>query len=181
MFNLSDTICAVCTPPGVGSIAVIRISGTDSWEIVRKIFCTVIARRCKAPTKQSHNATRNKIASSAHSVPPRNDTFTHMHAQHGYIKDNEKIIDEVIILPFKSPRSFTAEDVIEIFCHGGNQIASMILDLCLKNGARKAQGGEFTFRAFINGKILFSLFELVQVWKKSIELIFYMGKFIFVI
>ena len=153
MFNLSDTICAICTPVGTGSIAAIRISGPDSWEIVRRIFCTVIARRCKAPTKQSHNATRNKIASSAHSVPPRNDTFEHMHAVHGFIKDNEKTIDEVVLLPYKAPKSYTAEDVVEIFCHGGNQIASMILDLCLKNGARQAKAGEFTFRAFVNGRI----------------------------
>lgn len=128
MYDLSDTICAICTPPGRGSIAAIRISGPDSWKILEKIF--------------SHS--RGKFQTCP---------YKHMHAVHGYIKDNEKIIDEVIILPFKSPNSFTAEDVIEIFCHGGSRIASMILDLCLKNGARRASAGEFTFRAFVNRRI----------------------------
>ena len=123
MFDLSDTICAISTPKGSGAIAAIRISGTESWNIAQKIF-----------------------SSPQHS-------FNHMRAIYGFIKDSEKIIDEVVLLPFKSPNSYTAEDVIEIFCHGSNQIASMILDLCLKNGARLAQNGEFTFRAFINGKI----------------------------
>ena len=123
MFDLSDTICAICTSSGTGAIAAIRISGPDSWNIAQKIF---------SPTQSS---------------------LEHMHAIHGYIKENNKTIDEVIILPFKSPKSYTAEDVIEIFCHGGNQIVSMILDLCLRNGARQAKSGEFTFRAFINGRI----------------------------
>lgn len=126
MFNLRDTITAICTPPGIGGIAAIRISGTDSWSIIKKIFC-------KKDLIQLQ--------------------LEHMHAVYGSIKSNGKIIDEVIILPFKSPKSFTTEDVIEIYCHGGNKIPSMILDLCLQHGARRASGGEFTFRAFINGRI----------------------------
>src|SRR3990167_4858976 len=122
MFNLSDTICAICTPKGTGAIAAIRISGSDSWNIARKIFFP-------------------------------SSSFNHMHAIHGHIKDNEKIIDEVVLLPYKSPKSFTLEDTIEIFCHGGLQVTSQILDLCLKNGARQAKNGEFTFRAFVNGQI----------------------------
>jgi len=125
MYNLSDTIAAICTPTGVGSIAGIRISGKDSWSIVSKIF---------------------EVQNSE--LP-----LTHMQAQHGYIKEGDKTIDEVIVLPFKAPNSFTAEDVIEIFTHGGNQVTSMVLDLCLKNGARLAKNGEFSFRAFINGRI----------------------------
>lgn len=122
MFNLSDTICAICTPKGTGAIAAIRISGSDSWNIARKIFFPSFS-------------------------------FNHMHAIHGYIKDNDKIIDEVVLLPYKSPKSFTLEDTIEIFCHGGFQVTSQILDICLKAGARQAKNGEFTFRAFINGRI----------------------------
>ncbi|OGI07723.1 MAG: tRNA uridine-5-carboxymethylaminomethyl(34) synthesis GTPase MnmE [Candidatus Melainabacteria bacterium RIFCSPLOWO2_02_FULL_35_15] len=122
MFNLSDTICAICTPKGTGAIAAIRISGSDSWNIARKIFFP-------------------------------SSSFNHMHAIHGHIKDNEKIIDEVVLLPYKSPKSFTLEDTIEIFCHGGLQVTSQILDICLKAGARQAKNGEFTFRAFINGRI----------------------------
>lgn len=126
MFDLSDTIAAICTPNGTGAISAIRISGSDSWEIAQKKFSTkTIAPLC----------------------------FTHMQALHGYIKDHNKTIDEVILLPFKSPKSYTGEDVIEIYCHGSTKIASMILDLCLLNGARLAKAGEFTFRAFINGKV----------------------------
>src|SRR3989338_1750275 len=130
MFNVSDTICAICTPKGIGAISAIRISGNASWNIAQKIFF---------PTQYS-------ILNTQYS-------FKHMHALYGYIKDNEKTIDEVIILPYKSPNSFTAEDTIETFCHGGLQVTSQILDLCLKNGARQAKNGEFTFRAFINGRI----------------------------
>lgn len=124
MFTLNDTIAAVCTPRGNGALAAIRISGPESWEIAKKIFETA----------------------------SRKD-FKHMQALHGYIKDNDKVIDEVVLLPYKYPHSYTSEDVIEIFCHGGEQVVSMILDLCLKNGARIAKNGEFTFRAFINGRI----------------------------
>ena len=130
MFNLTDTIAAICTPPGNGGIAGIRISGSDSQQITSTIFSPHL------PTS-----------------PPPHLPFNHMHAIHGFIMDGEKIIDEVIVLPYKGPKSYTGEDVIEIFCHGSMQIASMILDLCLKNGARQAKAGEFTFRAFINGKI----------------------------
>lgn len=129
MYNLSDTIAAICTPPGIGAIAAIRISGPESWAIAKKIFVVGSSGRFK--TYHYH----------------------HMQAVYGYIVDGDKVIDEVITLPYKSPNSFTTEDVIEIFCHGGSKIASMILDLCLKNGARKASKGEFTFRAFVNGRI----------------------------
>ena len=141
MFNLSDTICAVCTPQGIGSIAAIRISGADSWEIAKKIFRTHI------PTHLGTSALTH---------------FDHMQAQHGYIIDKDQIIDEVIILPFKVPKSFTAEDVIEIYCHGGYQLPSQILDLCLKLGARQAKSGEFTFRAFVNGRIDLASAEAVN-------------------
>ena len=86
MFNLSDTICAICTPKGTGAVSAIRISGNDSWSIAKKIFFQKTESEVPEPRLQ------------------------HMHALHGYIKDNEKIIDEVILLPFKSPKSFTAED-----------------------------------------------------------------------
>ena len=123
MFNLTDTIAAICTPKGVGAISVIRISGKDSWNIIKNIFFAF------------------------------QNSLMHMNAVYGHMKDGEKQIDEVIILPFKSPNSFTAEDTIEIFCHGGLQVTSQVLDLCLKSGARQAKNGEFTFRAFVNGRI----------------------------
>ncbi len=133
MFNLSDTICAICTPPGTGSITAIRISGHDSWDITKKIF--------------TKNKTEDELQTPI--------LFTHMQALHGFIKDpdNDKVLDEVVLLPFKSPQSYTCEDTIEIFCHGNTHIASTILALCLKNGARRAKAGEFTFRAFTNGRL----------------------------
>lgn len=131
MFDLSDTLVAICTPKGTGAIAAIRVSGSDSWHIANRIF--------------SQNAHPSSLIS--------NPCFMHMHALHGYIYDGNKTIDEVIILPYKAPNSFTREDVIEIFCHGGYKVTSMILELCLKMGARLAKPGEFTFRAFINGRI----------------------------
>lgn len=133
MYDLRDTITAICTPAGVGSISVIRVAGTDSWEIVSKIF------------------TPSSSAPNPHSPFP--SSFSHMQAQHGSIKDGNKLIDEVIVIPYKAPKSFTTEDTVEICTHGGNQVTSMVLDLCLRNGARLAKNGEFTFRAFINGRI----------------------------
>lgn len=143
MYNLSDTIAAICTPKGIGSIAAIRLSGKDSWEIVNKIFSSRSLCERGSPAK-GEAATLNA---------ERSMLFTPMQAQYGHLYDKEKLIDEVIVLPYKSPNSFTTEDSIEIFCHGGIQIPSMVLDLCLKNGARLAQKGEFTFRAFVNGRI----------------------------
>lgn len=125
VYDLRDTIAAICTPKGISSIAAIRLSGSESWNIVKKIFESKIPKH----------------------------SFHHMQAVHGYIKDKDKIIDEVIILPYKSPHSFTTEDIVEMFCHGGIKVPSMVLDLCLKNGARFAKPGEFTFRAFIKGRI----------------------------
>ncbi len=148
MYNLSDTICAICTPPGVGSIAAIRISGKDSWDIVNKIF---VNAKCHSEPKAKNLITLKD--SSVTSFLQNDILLSHMQAQHGYIKEGDKTIDEVIVLPYKAPNSFTAEDVIEIFTHGGNQVTSMVIDLCLKNGARLAKNGEFSFRAFINGRI----------------------------
>ena len=105
MFNLSDTIAAISTPSGTGGIAGIRISGQDSWNIVEEIF------------------SNRPIAPSLHCPFVQ---FEHMHALHGYIRDKEQIIDEVIVLPYKGPKSYTGEDTIDIFCHGSIQIASML-------------------------------------------------------
>ena len=132
MYNLSDTITSICTPTGKGAIAAIRVSGEKSWEIARKIFCL----------------------SSNRNNPYKDLDLQHMKAVYGFIKDEKGIIiDEVILLPFKSPNSFTTEDVIEIFCHGGIRIPGLILDVTMSHGARKAHNGEFTFRAFVNGRI----------------------------
>lgn len=95
----------------------------------------------------------NKMFSSQNLTPEK--------IYHGHIIDNGEKIDEVIVLPFKNPRSYTGEDVIEIQCHGGIHITNKILDLSIKNGARLAERGEFTKRAFINGKMDLSQAEAV--------------------
>lgn len=123
-----DTITAIATPIGTGGVGVIRVSGSESFEVVEKIF----------PKKL---------------VPGK--------IHHGWILDGDKKIDEVIVLPFKNPNSYTGEDVVEIQCHGGINVVRNILDLVLKNGARTAERGEFTKRAFLNHKIDLSQAEAV--------------------
>ena len=124
-----ETISAIATPLGAGGVGVIRLSGSDAFKIIEKIF------------------------SKKELQPGR--------ICHGWIIDNKKKIDEVIVLPFKNPNSYTGEDVIEIQCHGGPKVVKQILDLTLKNGARLAQKGEFTKRAFLNKKLDLSQAEAV--------------------
>lgn len=127
-----DTICALSTPQGIGAIGVIRVSGERTFEIVNKIF---------------KGGSRSKDLSKVDS-----------HTIHfGTIRDGNVIVDEVLIAVFKTPKSFTKEDVIEISCHGSDYIIRYILKLLLQNGCRMAQAGEFTQRAFLNGQ-----FDLVQ-------------------
>lgn len=126
-----DTIAAIATALGVSGVAVIRISGEKSYEIAGKIF-------------------KGKIEPGKICYGKIIDNF-----------NNGQNIDEVILLPFKAPHSFTGEDVIEIQCHGGLKVIDNILNLVLKNGARIAQKGEFTKRAFLNKRIDLSQAEAV--------------------
>ncbi len=120
-----DTIAAISTPPGEGGIAVIRISGDTSLDITDKIF-----RGRLLPSKlKSHRVI------------------------HGEIYDGNSLIDEVLLTVMRSPHTYTGENVIEISCHGGRVTANRILKTILKEGARLANPGEFTLRAFLNGKI----------------------------
>jgi len=125
MIDHNDTIAAVSTPPGIGGISVIRISGSDCTEILKKIFKTNLSVK----EMQSH------------------------HIYYGKIYDEKALIDEVLVSVFKNPNSFTGEDVLEISCHGGSFVTQRVLQTILKNGARHAEKGEFTKRAFLNGKI----------------------------
>ena len=125
MTTHTDTIAAVSTPPGIGGISVIRISGSDCAEILEEIFKTNVS----AKEMQSH------------------------HIYYGKIFDENSLIDEVLVSIFKKPNSFTGEDVLEISCHGGSFVTKRVLQTVLKNGARHAEKGEFTKRAFLNGKI----------------------------
>ncbi len=123
-----ETICAIATPGGTGAIAVIRLSGRDAIAIGDFIFTPV----------QSGKSLHDQKANTIH---------------YGSIKDNDKLIDEVLISVFKAPRSYTGEDVLEISCHGSPFIQQRILQLLIHNGARMASPGEFTMRAFLNGKM----------------------------
>ena len=127
MYTL-DTIAAIATPPGEGSIAVIRMSGVDAEQIAAKIFSP---HRDKKSKLQSHRL------------------------YHGTLRDpkSARAIDEVLLAIMRQPRSYTGEDVIEIHCHGGAFIARRVLQLVLSEGARQAEPGEFTKRAFLNGRL----------------------------
>ncbi|HMS32861.1 MAG TPA: tRNA uridine-5-carboxymethylaminomethyl(34) synthesis GTPase MnmE [Ignavibacteria bacterium] len=129
--NISETIAAISTPLGEGGIAVIRISGEIAFRIIENIF-------------YRDNSGKNKI----------NVSELDSHSIHfGYILEIDSLIDEVLISIFKNPHSYTGEDVIEISSHGGVYISQKILDLILKSGAVHADPGEFTKRAFLNGRI----------------------------
>ena len=124
---MNDTIATISTALGVGAISIIRVSGPESIEIVNKIF------------------TKDLLNIESHTI------------NYGYIKDGENIIDEVLVSLMKAPKTYTREDLIEINCHGGIATTNKILEILIKNGCRLAEPGEFTKRAFLNGRI-----DLVQ-------------------
>ncbi|MFD0871813.1 MULTISPECIES: tRNA uridine-5-carboxymethylaminomethyl(34) synthesis GTPase MnmE [Paenibacillus] len=132
---IHDTIAAIATPLGEGSIAVIRVSGQDAIPNVEQVF--------KSRTRLTEAAT--------HTV------------HYGFIQDPESLekVDEVLVTVMRAPRSFTMEDVVEIGCHGGLVSVKKVLDLLLSKGIRLAEPGEFTKRAFLNGRIDLSQAEAV--------------------
>lgn len=135
-----DTIAAIATAHGVGSIGVIRLSGPEALGIAKTLTCK--------------------------------DSFTPRHATLAPLYDlNKDMIDEAIVIYFQAPHSFTAEDVVEFQCHGGMVVADMILQAVLANGARLAQPGEFSKRAFLNGRIDLSEAEAIAklIETKSID------------
>ena len=131
-----STICAISTSPGVGAIAVIRLSGGDAISVADKVF----------KSSKSGKKLADQAANTIH---------------FGKIQSDYDVIDEVIVAIFKAPHSFTGEDIVEISCHGSVYIQQKILELLLKNGARLALPGEFTQRAFLNGKMDLSQAEAV--------------------
>jgi len=134
--SVNDTIVAIGTKPGEAAIGIIRLSGNKSIKLTEKIF----------RQKNSKKISQMKTFSMAY----------------GYIVDKkEETVDEVIITLMKKPGSYTKEDIVEINCHGGIAAADKILELCIKNGARIAEPGEFTKRAFLNGRIDLSQAEAV--------------------
>lgn len=132
----SDTICAISTAQGMGAIAVLRLSGAEAFSVCEKVF--IPAKRAKRLSQQTGNS-----------------------VHFGRINDGEKDIDEVLVSVFRAPHSFTGEDIVEIACHGAPYIQQLLLQLLIKNGARLAQPGEFTQRAFLNGKMDLSQAEAV--------------------
>ena len=121
---MNDTIAAISTTLGVGAISIIRVSGNDAIKIVNKIF-----------------KGKNLEKVETHTI------------NYGHIVDKDEVIDEVLVSVMKSPKTFTTEDVVEINCHGGISTTNKVLELALNNGARLAEPGEFTKRAFLNGRI----------------------------
>ena len=118
-----ETIVALATPPLRSALAIVRFSGEDCFNVVSKFF-----------SKDLTSYTKNSII-------------------HGFIKDNDEVVDEVVILLYKSPRSFTGEDSIEIITHGSPLIFNKVIKLALENGARMATPGEYSNRAYMNGKL----------------------------
>ena len=131
----NDTIIALATPSGAGAIAVIRVSGLDAIPLVAPHFKSAFGKNL-------------------------NDQPTHS-IRLGHIIDGEKILDEALVSVFKGPHSYTGEDVVEISCHGSPYIQQQIIQLFLRNGCRTAEPGEFTLRAFLNGKMDLSQAEAV--------------------
>ncbi|GHU70099.1 tRNA modification GTPase MnmE [Bacteroidia bacterium] len=140
----NDTICAVATPPGTGGIAVIRISGKEAFVITDRIF---------RPNKQAIPVERQLAYTLSYGKIVKVDPVRH--------DTPEEILDEVLVAVFRAPHSFTGEDAVEISCHGSTYIQQEILQLLIANGCRLAQAGEFTQRAFLNGKMDLSQAEAV--------------------
>ena len=135
--KITDTIAAISSAAGNSGIGIIRVSGDEAIEVVDKIF---------------RPANKNKKLANVES-----------HTVHyGHKMDGDKTLDQVLVIVMKNPHSYTGEDTVEIDCHGGMLILKKVLDLVLKNGARTAEPGEFTKRAFLNGRIDLSQAEAVM-------------------
>ena len=121
---MEDTICAISTAPGIGAISIVRVSGKDTLDIVSKIFKGVDLKKVNTHT-----------------------------IHYGFIYDGEEKIDEVLVSVMLAPKTYTKEDIVEINSHGGVNTTNKILELLLEHGCRLAEPGEFTKRAFLNGRI----------------------------
>lgn len=134
--DMSETICALSTAPGIGAIAVLRVSGSEAIAICDRVF-------------YPHAAGKELLSCPTHSVT------------HGSIRCGEEWIDEVLVSVFRAPHSYTGENTVEITCHGSHYIWQQILQLLIEQGCRQALPGEFTQRAFLNGKMDLSQAEAV--------------------
>lgn len=132
-----DTIAAISTPPGEGAISIVRMSGDQAVEIAAKLF---------------HSGNKRLTEVASHTI------------HYGHIIDpsDERLVDEVMVSVMRAPKTFTREDVVEINCHGGIVVVNQLLQLLLREGARLAEPGEFTKRAFLNGRLDLSQAEAVM-------------------
>ena len=128
-----DTITAISTPLGEGAIGIVRLSGTDAAAIANKVF-----------------KGKNLETVASHTI------------NYGHIVENDETIDEVMVSVMRAPKTFTREDIVEINCHGGIVVVNQLLQLILRSGARLAEPGEFTKRAFLNGRVDLSQAEAVM-------------------
>ena len=135
MNKITDIISAVSTPPGKGGVALIRVSGKGAFDIARKIF-------------------RPKSEKSLDDYPSRYQIY-------GYVLDCDEVLDDVLLTKFSEGSSYTGEECFEISCHGGTLLTKCLLEVIFRSGARMAEAGEFTRRAFINGKLSLSEAEAV--------------------
>lgn len=135
--NHTDTIVALATPQGIGAIGVIRLSGEKAIRICESVFATKSLKKIDLQSKSSHTI------------------------HFGVIHEGDVIIDEVLVSLFKAPHSYTSENTVEISCHGSQFIQQHLIQLFIKKGARLANHGEFTLRAFLNGKLDLSQAEAV--------------------
>ena len=142
---LDDTIAAIATPLGEGGLAVVRISGAQAFAIADKCFLAVGKSSHKPSAATTHTIQFGKII--------RNNNSLSRRTGEGWCEGEFEIIDEVLLAVLRAPRTFTREDTVEISCHGGILPAKLVLDTLLENGARLAGPGEFTRRAFLNGRI----------------------------
>lgn len=150
MGNLNDTIAAISTAIGEAGIAIVRMSGDDSINIIDKIFVSA------SKVKMSEAENRKFL--------------------YGHICDGDKKIDEVLVVKMKGPHSYTAEDIVEIHCHGGVVSVKRILNLILSKGARLAEKGEFTKRGFLNGRIDLTQAEaVIDLIKAKTDISFDLG------
>ena len=150
MGNLNDTIAAISTAIGEAGIAIVRMSGEDSINIIDKIF--VAASKIKMKDVENRKF------------------------MYGHIYDDDKKIDEVLVVKMKGPHSYTAEDIVEIHCHGGVVSVKRILNLILSKGARLAEKGEFTKRGFLNGRIDLTQAEaVIDLIKAKTDISFDLG------
>jgi tRNA modification GTPase len=124
MISVQDTIVAIATPPGEGAIGIIRLSGGEAISIANRLFAG--KDLAKQPSHTLH---------------------------FGRIMDRERVVDEVVVSIYKGPKSYTGEDIAEISCHGSDYVLKSVIDLCVSGGARMAKPGEFTMRAFLNGRL----------------------------